>query len=85
MYNVFNRWFILIYILEPEKCPATHPYAYLDGKYCCQYGIENIAAADGETCDGGQISLSSSCCKDDAFTKCPSGGCTNSSKYYFEV
>ena len=61
----------------------THPFAYRDGKFCCQYGVENTYASDGEKCDGGPISLSSSCCKGGAHTKCPSGLCKNRGRYYF--
>ena len=60
------------------ECPATHPFAYLGGKYCCEYGTEKVFEAEGEDCDGGPISITSSCCKDDAHLKCPSGYCKNS-------
>ena len=65
----------VIYFIVPEQCPATHQYAYLGGKYCCQDYLEKNDAFLGESCDGGLISLTSSCCKDDAHIMCPSGLC----------
>ena len=68
---------IVIYIAEPEQCPETHPFAYSDGKYCCKYGLEKVYSPNGESCDGGPISLSSSCCQDDLYTDCLSELCKN--------
>ena len=67
----------MFYIIEPEQCPETHPFSYRGGRYCCQYGIENNMFTADERCDGGPISLTSTCCKDNAWIKCPSGKCKN--------
>ena len=64
-------------IIERETCPGTHPFAYLDGTYCCKYGVEKVDVAVGERCDGGTISLNSVCCKDNEHTPCPIGLCKN--------
>ena len=56
-------------------CPQSHPYAYLDGSYCCKYGEENYDARAGVGCDGGPISLTSTCCKDESYQKCPGSKC----------
>jgi len=62
-----------------NQCPLSHPWAYLNGGYCCQHDREKIDInKDGTRCDGSTISLTSSCCKNDAFTACPhNGGCVN--------
>ena len=55
-------------------CPPAHPYAYLHGSYCCGYNLEkNNSKVEGESCDGGPISISSTCCKNDAHIQCPNG------------
>ena len=55
-------------------CPPAHPHAYLHGRYCCGYDVEKKNEKDeGESCDGGPISISSTCCKNDAHTPCPTG------------
>ena len=59
----------MTYIID---CPETHTFAYFGGKYCCEYGVENILPGYGQKCDGGPISSSSVCCKDHAYTKCSS-------------
>ena len=57
------------YILVDAKCPDDHPYAYLNGDYCCKEWHEDNIKQLGEGCDGSLISLSSVCCK--TKTKCP--------------
>ena len=55
-------------------CPESHSYAYLSGKYCCESQLENDnSAVEGEVCDGGQISLSSVCCRGHKYLRCPGG------------
>ena len=69
--------YIYFYILVKEKCPDEHPYAYFNGSYCCKEGDEDINENLGELCDGGKISLSSVCCKNNV--TCPVGRkCKNS-------
>ena len=61
-----------------NQCPTSHRWAYLDGNYCCHYDTENVDAIEGARCDGGKISLTSSCCKKHEFTRCPhKEGCVN--------
>lgn len=57
-----------------QECPVSYPYAYYDGRYCCKYSRENVYHPHGTKCDGGKISLSSTCCEEDASTACPHGG-----------
>ena len=56
-------------------CPESHPFAYSLGKYCCKHGIEKSYAPHGDKCDGGTISVDSTCCKDDEYADCLSGLC----------
>ena len=69
------------FVLTDVFCPATHPYAYFEGgRYCCQTGYEDVAESgwkQGAKCDGGPISSSSLCCKDDAYIKCSGDLCKN--------
>jgi len=51
------------------ECPDGHHFAYYNGEYCCKYNQEKIYGND-ESCDGGEISISSTCCKDDAHVRC---------------
>jgi len=61
-----------------NKCPQSHPWAYLNGDYCCKYDMEKVYPPEGTTCDGSRIALNSTCCKDDAHAKCPHrDGCVN--------
>ena len=64
------------------QCPPSHKWAFLNGRYCCKYNEEKVNVTEGSRCDGGEISLTSSCCKEDAYTKCThaNGGCVNSGK-----
>ena len=54
-------------------CTASHPFSYLNGKYCCKHGLEKKHGPSGELCDGGAIGFTSLCCKDDAYSGCPDG------------
>ena len=60
---------------ELAICPKSHPFAYSEGKYCCKHGIEKNYAPHGDKCDGGTISIHSTCCKDDEYVDCLSGLC----------
>ena len=73
-------------------CPPAHPYAYLHGRYCCGYNLEkNNVKVEGESCDGGPISITSTCCKNDANIPCPTGvncknyNCTYGANTHFTV
>jgi len=57
----------------------SHPYAYFDGHFCCAHSKEKVSN-QGYICDSGEISLTSRCCKDNAYVKCPSGLCLNNAK-----
>ena len=54
------------------ECPASHPYAYLKGDYCCKTSLEKNAG--NEACDGSNISFESSCCENDAHVTCSTKG-----------
>ena len=59
-------------------CPDSHPFAYLNGEYCCQSSYEKIdIAKDGDRCDGGAIGKDSSCCST-TYAKCTEAPCENS-------
>ena len=61
-----------------KHCPSSHKWAYLDGRYCCMYAREKVDVNDGTRCDGSRIKLNSSCCKDNAYLRCPHDtGCVN--------
>lgn len=49
-------------------CPVTHPFAYHNGKWCCQ---------TDKDCNGGKISSSSKCCQHSAYKQCPGTKCKN--------
>ena len=57
----------------------------MGGDYCCKTQKENVfmeldydSPVDASQCNAGPISLSSVCCEDNAFTKCPNNGrCKN--------
>ena len=76
----------MLYYIEPEptqytECYADYPFAYDGGKMCCQLEVENDSPGAGneisESCNGNQLTLDSTCCKDDAFKKCPKELCIN--------
>ena len=66
-------------------CPLSHPFAYLNGDYCCKTAEERPTSwgwtpqdeIDDGTCDGVDFNLQSVCCKT-GYTPCPQGsGCTS--------
>ena len=61
----------IMYITGETLCPVTHPYVYGNGRYCCKFDLEKNEMKNETTCDGGPISSSSHCCKDDRYIKCP--------------
>ena len=62
---------VMIFFLE---CPATHPFAYLSGEYCCRTSKEKMHTAHGEKCDGSMIGFDSTCCENDDHADCPTKG-----------
>merc|ERR1719431_1690195 len=67
-----------------EICPISHPYAYLNGNYCCKtkeerpiaYGWTPQSEIDDGTCDGIEFNRQSRCCKDEQYVPCPhASGC----------
>ena len=62
------------------ECPASHPYAYLKGDYCCKTSLEKIASTAHEKCDGSMISFESSCCENDAWFTCSTKGSVDHSQ-----
>ena len=60
-----------------RSCPASHPYVYYNGHYCCKTNREKHYKPQGSKCDGSVISRSSLCCAGNQFTKCPKGACGN--------
>jgi len=62
---------------EANDCPATHPYVYYDGEYCCASDKEKVYKPQGALCDGSKIGRTSKCCLGDAYKKCPFGKCSN--------
>ena len=62
----------------PGRCPKSHPYTYLNGRYCCQSNKEKVYRPDGSRCDGSKIQKDSSCCEGDRYTRCRYGNCENS-------
>ena len=69
------------------ECPASHPYAYQKGDYCCKTSLEKNAPTHmckgkicGETCDGSNISFESNCCENDAHVTCSTKGSVDHSK-----
>ena len=64
-----------------NECPLTHPYAYRNGRYCCETPYEhNRHNNQGEQCDGGLLTYNSACCADDKYVSCPSRKCQG--KYF---
>jgi len=59
-----------------HTCPVMYPYAFSQGSYCCKYNRENNGRS-GVACDGGPLTLSSSCCMGNMQMACPYGRCRN--------
>ena len=67
-----------------EFCPPDHPFAYLNGAFCCKTNEERPLSynqtpqneIDSGTCDGVDFNRQSVCCKDEKYIQCPHGsGC----------
>jgi len=70
-----------------EFCPPDHPFAYLNGAFCCKTNEERPLSnnqtpqneIDSGTCDGVDFNRQSVCCKDEKYIRCPQGsGCFTS-------
>ena len=56
------------------KCPISHPYAYFHGGFCCKTNQENTFENDSE-CNGGELTISSTCCEGGQHVKCENKPC----------
>ena len=64
-----------------DYCPASHPFVYLDGSYCCATKFEKISDnngglhldGSGYKCDGSVIQKDSTCCQSGDWQPCPAG------------
>ena len=71
---MLTTWNYLNFV-ELTICLESHPFAFNQGKHCCKHGIEKSYAPHGDKCDGGTISIHSTCCKDDEYADCLNGLC----------
>ena len=78
-YMYVHNFYFLIFTANISKpqCPASHPYVYYNGDYCCQTNKEKVYIPQGSKCDGSVIQKDSLCCEDNQFTACPSANCEN--------
>ena len=81
--NLLKSLFFKFYFLISLECPHDHPFAYLNGGYCCKTkeerpvsgGITPQNEIDDGTCDGVDFNRQSTCCKSE-YSPCPHGsGC----------
>ena len=73
-----NRYTVSFFL--GTECPASHPYVYLNGWYCCQTKEERPTwytspktpqnEIDSGACDGLDFNRKSRCCKDEQYTSC---------------
>ena len=68
------------YSFSATTCTKDHPFAYLNGQYCCKTDQEKVNGGTSNevasgTCDGIGFSIESTCCKDDKYLKCPHTQC----------
>ena len=61
-----NYSLYIYYKIVVVTCPMTHPFAYFDGMYCCQYD---------KTFFDEPIYIISGSCKDNANKTCPGDIC----------
>lgn len=66
---------------QSTNCPIRYPYAYFNGRYCCQFKKEKIVFEHRDNpdnrCDGSGLSSKSECCLDNKFVRCPFSTCTD--------
>ena len=71
---------VMYYSFLESTCTKDYPFAYRNGKYCCETNLElvkggnSMEVASG-TCDGIGFSIESTCCKDHKYLKCPHPQC----------
>ena len=53
---------------QTVNCPATYPYAFKHGKYCCKTNKDN---------NGNTLAIQSNSCQYHAYRKCPGSKCKN--------
>lgn len=69
-----------------DKCPSSHPYVYFNGQYCCatrrelnmnmMYGWGwGWGGIPGGQCSGGALRVTSMCCENDNYVRCPEFNC----------
>ena len=79
----------IYYSFSENRCTKDHPFAYLNGQYCCKTNQELVnggtlnEVASG-TCDGIGFSIESTCCKDNKYLKCPYTQCKDYAGKDFE-
>ena len=66
--------------LAENACTKDYPFAYLNGKYCCETNQELVNGGSSNevasgTCDGKGFSIESTCCKGHKYLKCPHAQC----------
>ena len=77
---VWKVFICMYYFFSESRCTTDHPFAYLNGHYCCETNQELVnggtldEVASG-TCDGIGFSIESTCCKDNKNLKCPHTKC----------
>ena len=55
-------------------CPASHPFAYYKGDYCCLYPMERSGCSKYSG-DNSYLDLRSGCCYDDKYLACDQKPC----------
>merc|ERR1712129_632567 len=65
---------------DANTCTKDHPFAYLNGQYCCETNQEKVNGGTSNevasgTCDGIGFSIESTCCKYNKYLKCPHTKC----------
>ena len=77
------------YSFSEGTCTEDHPFAYLNGQYCCETNQELVNGgtpneiASG-ACDGIGFSIESTCCKENKFLKCPHTKCKDHAGKVYE-
>jgi len=61
--------------LRAARCPEPYPFAYYHGKFCCASQRMRIIPEQGEACNGGKLTLESTCCEGNYFERCPGTSC----------
>ena len=76
--NLYNSNNFKIKCLLGSLCPPSNPYVFMWGKYCCSFEEEGYSTENIDSCNGGELSVNSTCCKSNRHIKCMSDlGCKN--------